>query len=237
MIPHNHCLPWCHLPALQFGLLHLLSLYSCESWQEAQVSQAIPNYWTLIPIQLRTSSFLILSSPLPTETFPWAFWNPQSVIRKISFSSTSGLGVSFTSLMWLKPGSPQGHGFSQSLQIDGCSSLTTFESLGQKVGYMLLLFTPACRSFSFPPSKNKTASCFGSHIMRLSTHSSLCWPVNSSCFTVTLSIILGDFIATEVSLPTSWTLIPSNSSPPVMLISTPTSATHSQSCPAPCQYQ
>lgn len=43
----------------------------------------------------------------------------------------------------------------QSPNAIAASSLTTFESLGQEVGYMLLL-NPASKSFCFPPSKNKT---------------------------------------------------------------------------------
>ena len=147
--------------------------------------------------------YIIFSSPIfssPLEGFPWAFWNPQLVIREISFSSTSGLDVFLTFLLWLKADSPWGHGFSQ---IDGCSSLTTSESLGQKVGHMLLLSTRACRAFSFPPSKNNMSFSFGSYIMRLRHPLIPLLTSEQFLLHVTLSIIFGDFIATEVSFPTS----------------------------------
>lgn len=207
-----------HLFCCTFIPLFILIMARCQSFP------GHPHLWTLIPTQLCTSLLLILSPPLPTESFPRAFWN--SGIKKNLFPQplfwmfSSPPCLSETWLPSEDTTSPKAS------KLIVASSLTTFESLGQEVGYMLLL-TPASRSFSFSASKNKTPPALTLISRNYATHISLYWPVNGFWFTVTFSIIPGDSISTQMNLPTSWALISSNSSPPVVLISDPTSGTHS----------
>lgn len=142
------------------------------------------------------SSFLasIFSSPL--EGFPGPSWNPQLVIREISFSSTSGLDVFLTFLLWLKADSPWGHGFSQ---IDGCLHYLWISGPESRTHVIAFQSQPA--EHSLPLQKTICPPVFNS--LTLWLRHPLIPLLTSEQFLlhVTLSIIFGDFIATEVSFP------------------------------------